>query len=98
MFFPGLKKAAESEGVHAVVNHIGSMGSLFFTAEPVTDFATATAGDLDLFSRYYKSMLGNGIYLAPSAFEAGFLSTSHSEEVMKKTIDHAAEFFRSLNR
>lgn len=98
LFFPGLKKAAESEGVHAVVNHIGSMGSLFFTAEPVTDFATATAGDLDLFSRYYKSMLGNGIYLAPSAFEAGFLSTSHSEEVMKKTIDHAAEFFRSLNR
>jgi len=96
MFFSGLKETARAAGVDVVVNRIGSMGSFFFSAEPVTDFAAAKRGDHHLFPKYYKSMLDQGIYLAPSPFEASFLSTAHSEEMIRKTIVCAEAAFSAL--
>ncbi|MCP4667886.1 MAG: glutamate-1-semialdehyde 2,1-aminomutase [Deltaproteobacteria bacterium] len=96
MLFSGLEEAARAAGVEVVVNRIGSMGSFFFSAGPVTDFAAAKRGDHHLFPKYYNKMLEQGIYLAPSPFEAGFLSTAHSEETIQKTIDCAEAAFGAL--
>jgi glutamate-1-semialdehyde 2,1-aminomutase len=96
LLFTGLETAARSAGLDVTVNHIGSLGSLFFTPDPVTDYDSARTSDQGLFVRYYKSMLEQGIYLAPSPFEAAFLSTAHSKEIIQKTIDCAARAFRSL--
>jgi len=96
MLFSGLKRVAEAAGVNVVINRAGSMGSLFFTDEPVTDFETAKASDENLFKRYFRSMLDQGIYLAPSPYEAAFLSTAHDEEMVQKTIEYASVAFKSL--
>ncbi len=96
MLFSGLKRVAEAAGVNVVINRVGSMGSLFFTDEPVTDFETAKASDENQFKRYFRSMLDQGIYLAPSPYEAAFLSTAHSEETVRKTIECASVAFKSL--
>jgi len=96
MLFSGLKNAAEAAAIELTVNHLGSMGSLFFTSEAVNDFATAKTSDQNLFRRYYRSMLEQGIYLAPSPFEAIFLSTSHSKEIIARTIRCAENAFRGL--
>lgn len=96
MLFSGLEAAAQAAGIPVTVNHLGSMGSLFFVAIPVTDFATAKKSDQDLFKRYYKRMLEQGIYLAPSPFEASFVSTSHSEDTINRTIDCAEKAFRTI--
>ena len=96
MLFSGLKKVAEAAGVNVVINRVGSMGSLFFTDEPVTDFETAKASDDNQFKSYFRSMLGQGIYLAPSPYEAAFLSTAHSEETVRKTIECASIALKNL--
>ncbi len=96
ILFSGLKRVAEAAGVNVVINRVGSMGSLFFTDEPVTDFETAKTSDENLFKRYFRSMLDQGIYLAPSPYEAAFLSTAHSEETVRKTIECASVAFKSL--
>jgi glutamate-1-semialdehyde 2,1-aminomutase len=96
MLFSGLKRVAEAAGVNVVINRVGSMGSFFFTDEPVTDFETAKASDENLFKKYFRSMLEQGIYLAPSPYEAAFLSTAHSEEMVRKTIECASVAFKSL--
>jgi glutamate-1-semialdehyde 2,1-aminomutase len=96
LFFSGLEGAARAAGVDVVVNRIGSMGSFFFSAEPVKDFAAAKRGDHRLFPKYYKSMLDQGIYVAPSPFEASFLSTAHGEEMIRKTIACAEVAFSAL--
>lgn len=96
MLFSGLEAAAQAAGIPVTVNHIGSMGSLFFVAVPVTDFATAKESDQDLFKRYYKRMLEQGIYLAPSPFEASFVSISHSKDIINRTIDCAEKAFRTI--
>lgn len=96
MLFSGLKRVAEAAGVNVVINRAGSMGSLFFTDEPVTDFETAKASDENLFKRYFRSMLEQGIYLAPSPYEAAFLSTAHSEETVRKTIECASIALKTL--
>lgn len=94
--FSGLGRAAEAAGVPVTINRLGSMGALFFTADPVADFDSATAGDVNLFSRYYRKMLSEGIYLAPSPSEAAFVSTAHSEDAIAKTIDCASRAFKEL--
>jgi len=96
MLFSGLKRVAEAAGVNVVSNRVGSMGSFFFTDEPVTDFKTAKASDENLFKRYFRSMLDQGIYLAPSPYEAAFLSTAHSEETVRKTIECASIALKTL--
>jgi len=94
--FSGLKKAARSAGLKVRINRVGSIGSLFFTDRPVHDFASAKASDAGLFKRFYAAMLEAGIYLAPSSFEAWFLSAAHDEESIEKTVECAARAFASL--
>ena len=96
MLFSGLDKAAEAMGLNVVIIRVGSMGSLFFSAAPVTDFAMAKASDKNLFKRFFRSMLEQGIYLAPSPYEATFLCIAHSEELVQKTIKCAEVAFSSL--
>jgi glutamate-1-semialdehyde 2,1-aminomutase len=96
--FTGLVHAAEKAGLDVVVNRVGSMGTLFFTREDVRDFASAKSSDTGMFSRFYASMLDQGIYLAPSAFEAWFLSTAHDERSIDKTIACAERSFNLLKK
>ncbi len=97
MLFSGLQSAAEKSGVPVTINRVASMGSLFFCNTPVIDFAGARKSNSDLFKKYYTNMLQQGVYLAPSPFEATFLSLGHTEEIIGKTIDFAAKAFRSLS-
>ena len=96
VLFEGLAEAAGTAGVKVVVNRIGSLGTLFFTDEPVTDFVSAKRSNGNLFKRFYADMLEQGIYLAPSPFEAWFISAAHDIESIQKTIDCAAKSFRAL--
>jgi glutamate-1-semialdehyde 2,1-aminomutase len=96
MLFSGLDDAAKSADLNVVVNRVGSMGSIFFTENPVKDFTSAKASDGDMYKSYYVSMLEQGIYLAPSPFEASFVSTAHDEESIRKTINCAVKSFNSL--
>jgi len=94
--FDGLKQAAVAAGLKATVNRIGSLGSLFFSEGPVTDFVSAKASHASLFKAFYRSMLNQGIYLAPSPFEAWFVSLAHDEVSIQKTIDCAEKSFREF--
>ena len=83
--------------MNVVINRIGSMGTLFFTKDPVTDFSGAKKSDAGKFSNYYRAMLARGVYLAPSPFEAMFVSTAHDDESIRKTIEFAGECFLSFS-
>jgi glutamate-1-semialdehyde 2,1-aminomutase len=95
--FYGLQEAARRAGFDVVVNRVGSMGSLFFTKESARDFASVKRSNARLFANFYSRMLEEGVYLAPSAFEAWFVSTAHDEEIIGKTIDCAAKSLNSLS-
>ncbi len=90
----GLEKAAEKAGVNARVDRAGSMLGLFFTDRDVKNFEDAKTSDLDMFSAYYNGMLEKGIYLAPSQFEALFVSAAHEAEHIDKTIEAAEEVLK----
>jgi glutamate-1-semialdehyde 2,1-aminomutase len=96
LFFSGLETAAKAVGIDATVNRIGSMGTLFFNPGPVIDFKTAKASDEGLFRSYYSLMMEQGIYLAPSPFEASFLSTAHTDEILIKTLECAENALTKL--
>jgi glutamate-1-semialdehyde 2,1-aminomutase len=95
--FSGLKDTAIKAGIDIVINYIGSLGSFFFTKEPVTDFRSAKKSDTALFRAFYRKMREKGIYLAPSPFEALFLSTAHDNEAIDKTIDAAYMCFKDIS-
>jgi glutamate-1-semialdehyde 2,1-aminomutase len=92
----GLNAAAKSAGVQVVTQRIGSMGCLFFTDQPVHNLADAMATDRERFKKYFHGMLAEGIYLAPSAFEAGFLSAAHTEADVDATIAAAKKVMAAL--
>ena len=75
------------------VNRVGSMFTFFFTPQPVTDWESARRSDTARFAKFFHFMLERGVYLAPSQFEAGFVSSAHSEADIAKTVDAAKEFF-----
>lgn len=85
----GLNAVVKKLGIKARATSVGSMMGLFFTDREVHDFSDAKTSDLVLFSAYYRGMLGQGIYLAPSQFEAGFMSAAHSDEDIERTITAA---------
>ena len=93
----GLEKAAEKAGVKARVDRAGSMLGLFFTDRDVKNFEDAKTSDLDMFAAYYKGMLEKGIYLAPSQFEALFVSAAHETEHIDKTIKAAEEVLSHIS-
>ena len=92
----GLQDAAKSAGVAISTNQVGSMGCIFFTEGPVECFADVQKSDLELFRRYFLGMLDEGIYLAPSQFEAIFVSATHTEADIDRTIDAAKRVFNKL--
>ena len=84
--FGGIKKMRKNTNLPYEVNYIGSLGCMFFTKEQVDDYGTAKTADTKMFAEYFNYMLKKGIYLAPSQFEAMFLSMAHGEEEIKKTL------------
>jgi glutamate-1-semialdehyde 2,1-aminomutase len=92
----GLAAAAEDAGISISHSRIGTMFGLFFTDEPVVDWPSAKRSDTQRFARYFQSMLAQGIYLAPSQFEAGFLSTAHGDGEIQLTIQVSERAFASL--
>ncbi len=93
----GLKERAHQAGIALTTNSVGGMFGLFFSAEPqVTTFAQVMQCDQALFKRFFHAMLDAGVYLAPSAFEAGFVSAAHSNEDLDKTLDSAEVIFNRL--
>lgn len=93
----GLKAVAEKNNIALAINYAGGMFGFFFTnADAVTSFQQATECDADKFKRFFHLMLEEGIYLAPSSFEAGFLSTAHSQSDIDATIAAADRCFAKL--
>ena len=88
--------ACRVKGVPVQVPQCGSMFSIFFTNAPVRDYATALQGDAKLFGRFFHACLDRGVYLAPSAYEAGFLSTAHEGAAIAKACDVMTEAIRGL--
>ena len=82
----GFRDNMQKLGLNYTQNRVGSMACLFFTEKPVENHDDAVASDLQKYSRYFQSMLDQGVYLAPSQFEAMFTSTAHSDEDLEKTI------------
>jgi glutamate-1-semialdehyde 2,1-aminomutase len=87
----GLRESAVRKGVELNVNRVGSMLSAFFTGKEVTDYAAASSSNTERFSLFFKSMLEKGIYIAPSQFEAVFVSTAHSENDIEQTLESAEQ-------
>jgi len=93
----GLLAAAEAENIPLVVNHVGGMFGIFFTdTDSVTCYADVTKCDVERFKRFFHLMLQEGVYLAPSAYEAGFMSLAHSQEDIQRTVDAARRCFAQL--
>ena len=79
-----------------ITNRVGSMWTTFFTDQPVVDWATANRSNRELYGRFFHAMLDEGVYLAPSQFEAAFVSTAHTNEIIGLTIEAATKAFASL--
>ena len=90
----GLLAVAIEAGVPLSVNRVCGMFGLFFTSEKVETYTQATACDVAMFNRFFHALLKRGVYLAPSAFEAGFMSTAHSEQDIADTLEAARGAFR----
>ena len=93
----GLAEAAAQARIPAVFNRVGSMLGMFFTDRPVNNFEDAKTCDLERFALYYQKMLAEGVYLAPSQFEAGFVSTAHTEADIDRTIAAAAKVLNTMS-
>lgn len=93
----GLAEAAQKAGVTTFTNRVGSMWTSFFSSQPVFDWETANSCDRDLFGKFFHAMLNEGVYLAPSQFEAGFVSVAHTDEVIDQTITAARQAFQQIS-
>ncbi len=92
----GVGQAAEAAGVPIHQTRVGSIGCAFFTASPVTDFASAQTSNTDAYGLFFREMLREGVYLAPSQFEAFFISTAHGSEEIERTVDAAYRAFKRV--
>jgi glutamate-1-semialdehyde 2,1-aminomutase len=92
----GMASAAKSAGVPVQFNRCGSMFCAYFASEPVHNVAEAMKSDRERFKRYFHGMLAEGIYFAPSQFEAGFLSTAHTVADIEQTVKAAAKVMKTL--
>ncbi|BFL47453.1 glutamate-1-semialdehyde-2,1-aminomutase [Lactonifactor longoviformis] len=91
--YGGIREILKEKEAPCVINHIGSLGCVFFTREPVTDYASAKTADTKAYAEYFKHMLRSGIHLAPAQFEAMFLSDAHTEEDIQATLEAVRKFF-----
>jgi glutamate-1-semialdehyde 2,1-aminomutase len=92
----GMKAAAAAARIPVQFNRIGSMFCAYFTAQPVHNLSDAMSCDRERFAKYFHGMLEGGVYLAPSQFEAGFISAAHSPDDIARTVETAARVLRSL--
>jgi len=92
----GLSNAARAAGIETTSNRVGSMFTLFFGAGPVVDWTSANTSDRAQYASFFHAMLAEGVYFAPSQFEAGFVSTAHSDEIITRTVDAAERAFSSV--
>jgi glutamate-1-semialdehyde 2,1-aminomutase len=97
MLEAGLADAAKEAGVDVTLNRVGSIMSCFFTNKKIQNFADVQSTDIKRFKKFFSSMLARGIYLAPSAYEAMFVSLAHSESDIEKTIDAAKDSFKKIS-
>ncbi len=95
-FYGEIARIIAEAGVPVQVNHVGSLASVFFSGEPVTDYVSAKKSDTARYAEYFKYMLDNGIYLAPSQFEAMFLSAAHTDADLEQTLDLIRAFVKGL--
>ncbi len=93
----GVGDAARAAGVPVYQTRVGTMFAAFFTENPVTDWDSAAASDAERFARYFRAMLEAGVYIAPSQFEAGFMSLAHDDAVIEETIAAATRAFHSIS-
>lgn len=92
----GLYQAAKANGIPITINRLKGALTVFFTDEPVTNYEEAKKSDSEQFAKFFKLMLSQGINLAPSKFEAWFLTTEHTEKEIEKTLEAAEFAFRSM--
>jgi glutamate-1-semialdehyde 2,1-aminomutase len=92
----GLRQALSQAGIVAQVNSIGSLSTIFFTQEPVNNYAGAKKSDTKLYARYFREMLNRNIFLAPSQFEAAFVSAAHTESDIEHTVSAARDALRAI--
>ncbi len=92
----GMMQAAADADLPFIFHRIGSMFCAYFTSDPISNLADVMKGDADRFNKFFHGMLDRGIYLAPSRFETGFISTAHSDEDIDKTVEAAAAVMKEL--
>ncbi|MCK4292547.1 MAG: glutamate-1-semialdehyde 2,1-aminomutase [Planctomycetes bacterium] len=92
----GLADAAKNAGIDVTINRLGSIMSCFFTDKPVRNFTDVQSTDIECFKKFFAAMLNQGIYLAPSAYEAMFVSLAHTPEDIEKTIEAAKNSFARI--
>ena len=93
----GLADAAGEMGIKTVTNRVGSMWTSFFNDEPVVDWDSARKSDRERYGKFFHAMLAEGVYLAPSQFEAGFVSLAHTDEIIQQTIEKGKKAVTRLN-
>jgi len=93
----GLRAASEKSGVPLTVNRVGSMLTAFFSDAPVTDWSSAARDDRQRYARFFHAMLERGVYLAPSQFEAAFVSLAHTEQDLDDAARAVAEALGTLS-
>ncbi|QQR81639.1 MAG: glutamate-1-semialdehyde 2,1-aminomutase [Deltaproteobacteria bacterium] len=92
----GIEEAASKNNISVLVPHVGSMFTIFFTGDPITNAQEARGADKNLYAQFFHLMLDQGIYLAPSQFEACFISATHTEKHIQQTIKAANKAFSGL--
>jgi len=92
----GITDAAREAGATTHSNRVGSMFTTFFNSAPVRDWTSADRSDRDSYARFFHAMLDEGVYLAPSQFEAAFVSIAHTDEIINRTIDAARRAFAQI--
>ena len=91
--YGGMEKILAEKNLPYHINHVSSLGSLFFTEQEVVDYTSAKSSDTKAFSEYFKGMLAQGIHMAPSQFEAMFLSVAHTDEIIDQTLEAFRNYF-----
>jgi glutamate-1-semialdehyde 2,1-aminomutase len=92
----GISAAARDAGLETTTNRVGSMFTTFFARSPVTDWTTADRADRDAYGKFFHAMLDEGVYLAPSQFEAAFIGLAHTDELLDRTVEAARSAFKKL--
>ena len=92
----GLKQAADQAGIPFAVDSVGGMFGFYFADQVPTSYEAVTKTDIEAFKKFFHAMLDAGVYLAPSAYEAGFTSIAHDDDVLAQIISAAKTSFKSL--